>query len=151
MELVPVTKKPGTEPASKSTGKETVAESESSTEIGTVDHSKHGMGVPAPETGEGEPSSRFTVSPERQQMIGVRTEPVGISRMEKSIRTIGRVTLDETRTEQIHTKFSGWIDKLYVDYTLQHVKKGDPLFSIYSPELVSTQQEYLLALRFGLV
>ncbi len=147
MELVPVTKKPGTEPASKSTGKETMAESESSTEIGTVDHSKHGIGVPAPETGEGEPSSRFTVSPERQQMIGVRTEPVEIRRMEKSIRTVGRVTLDETRTEQIHTKFSGWIDKLYVDYTLQHVKKGDPLFSIYSPELVSTQQEYLLALR----
>jgi multidrug efflux pump subunit AcrA (membrane-fusion protein) len=80
-------------------------------------------------------------------MIGVRTEPVEIRQMEKSIRTVGRVTLDETRTEQIHTKFSGWIDKLYVDYTLQHVKKGDPLFSIYSPELVSTQQEYLLALR----
>ena len=149
MELVPVTKKSGTEtgPASKSTEKETVAKSESSTETGTIDHSKHGIGVPAPESREGEPSSRFTVSPERQQMIGVRTEPVEIRQMEKSIRTVGRVTLDETRTEQIHTKFSGWIDKLYVDYTLQHVKKGDPLFSIYSPELVSTQQEYLLALR----
>jgi multidrug efflux pump subunit AcrA (membrane-fusion protein) len=67
--------------------------------------------------------------------------------IDKTIRTVGRVTLDETKVEQIHTKFSGWIDKLYVDYTLEHVKKGDPLFSIYSPELVSTQQEYLLALR----
>jgi multidrug efflux pump subunit AcrA (membrane-fusion protein) len=149
MDLIPVTKKSGpeTEPPSGSTEKETGAESESSSEMGTMDHSKHGIGVPAPEKGEGEPSSRFTVSPERQQMIGVRTEPVEIRQMEKSIRTVGRVTLDETRTEQIHTKFSGWIDKLYVDYTLQHVKKGDPLFSIYSPELVSTQQEYLLALR----
>jgi len=149
MELVPVTKKSGTgtEPASKSAEKETRAGAESSAETGTVDHSRHGIGVPAPDKGEGEPSSRFTVSPKRQQMIGVRTEPVEIRPMEKSIRTVGRVTLDETRTEQIHTKFSGWIDKLYVDYTLQHVKKGDPLFSIYSPELVSTQQEYLLALR----
>ncbi|MGH7892074.1 MAG: efflux RND transporter periplasmic adaptor subunit, partial [Thermodesulfobacteriota bacterium] len=60
---------------------------------------------------------------------------------------VGRVTLDYTRTEQVHTRFSGWIDKLYADYTYQHVEKGDPLFSIYSPELVSTQQEYLLALR----
>ena len=149
MELIPVTKKSGpeTETPSGSTGKETSAESSSSSEMGTMDHSKHGKGVPAPETGEGQSSSRFTVSPERQQMIGVRTEPVGIRPMEKSIRTVGRVTLDETRTEQIHMKFSGWIDKLYVDYTLQHVKKGEPLFSIYSPELVSTQQEYLLALR----
>ena len=120
MELVPVTKKSGpeTEPPSGSTEKETRAESESSSEMGTVDHSKHGIGVPAPDKREGEPSSRFTVSPERQQMIGVRTEPVEIRQMEKSIRTVGRVTLDETRTEQIHTKFSGWIDKLYVDYTL---------------------------------
>lgn len=149
MELIPVTKKSGpeTETPSGSTGKETSAESSSSSEMGTMDHSKHGKGVPAPETGEGQSSSRFTVSPERQQMIGVRTEPVGIRPMEKPIRTVGRVTLDETRTEQIHMKFSGWIDKLYVDYTLQHVKKGEPLFSIYSPELVSTQQEYLLALR----
>ncbi|MCL4245536.1 MAG: efflux RND transporter periplasmic adaptor subunit [Candidatus Dadabacteria bacterium] len=149
MELIPVTKKSGpeTEPPSGSTEKETSAESASSSEMGTMDHSKHGIGVPAPGTGEGQSSSRFTVSPERQQMIGVRTEPVETRRMEKTIRTVGRVTLDETKTEQIHTKFSGWIDKLYVDYTLEHVKKGDPLFSIYSPELVSTQEEYLLALR----
>jgi Cu(I)/Ag(I) efflux system membrane fusion protein len=124
-----------------------MAESELPAKMGTVDHSKHGIGVPAPERGEGELSSRFTVSPERQQLIGVKTEPAAMRSLDKTIRTVGRVTLDETRTEQIHTKFSGWIDRLYVDYTLEHVKKGDPLFSIYSPELVSTQQEYLLALR----
>lgn len=149
MDLIPVTKKSGpeTEPPSGSTEKETRAESESSTDMGTMDHSKHGIGVPATETREGESKSQFTVSPERQQIIGVRTEPVTIRTMDRSIRTVGRVTLDETRIEQIHTKFSGWIDELYVDYTLEHVQKGEPLFSIYSPELVSTQEEYLMALR----
>lgn len=112
-----------------------------------MDHSKHGMGVPQAPEKQGEEKSVFTVSPERQQLIGVKTEPVEMRSMDKTIRTVGRVTLDETKTEQIHTKFSGWIDKLYVDYTLEHVRKGEPLFSIYSPELVSTQQEYLLALR----
>lgn len=149
MDLIPVTKKSGpeTEPLSGSTEKETRAESESSTDMGTMDHNMPGMEMPAPGTGEGKPSSQFTVSPERQQLIGVKTEPVTIRSMDKSIRTVGIVKIDETKIEQIHTKFSGWIDNLYVDYTFQHVSKGDPLFSIYSPELVSTQEEYLLALR----
>lgn len=151
MELVPVMKKTGpeTEPNSGNQEKETTAESESTTGTGTMDQSMPGMEMPAPapEPGKGESRSQFTVSPERQQLIGVKTEPVAMRSMDKSIRTVGRVTLDETKITQINTKFSGWIDKLYVDYTLQHVNKGDPLFSIYSPELVSTEQEYLLALR----
>ena len=149
MDLVPVMKKTGpeTEPTSGNQEKETTAESKSSTDMGTMDHSMQGMEMPAPETGKGESRSQFKVSPERQQLIGVKTEPVAMRSMDKSIRTVGRVTLDETKITQINTKFSGWIDKLYVDYTLQQVNKGDPLFSIYSPELVSTEQEYLLALR----
>ncbi len=153
MELIPVMKKTGpeSEPPAGNAEKETTAEPESSTETGTMDHSMPGMEMPAPapEPGKGESRSRFTVSPERQQLIGVKTEPVTVRNMDKSIRTVGRVTLDETKITQINTRFSGWIDKLYVDYTLQDVKKGDPLFSIYSPELVSTEQEYLLALRSG--
>jgi hypothetical protein len=151
MELIPVPKKPDTEtgpPSGNGKNEEEIrADNEKTSDTGAIDHSRHGTGVPPAPVKDGEPESGFTVSPERQQMIGVRTEPVEIRQMEKSIRTVGRVTLDETRTEQVHTRFSGWIDKLYVDYTLQHVKKGEPLFSIYSPELVSTQQEYLLALR----
>lgn len=91
--------------------------------------------------------STFTVSPERQQMIGVQTEPVSFHALEQVIRTVGRVELDETRIAYVHTKFSGWIDKVYANFTWQHVHKGDPLFSIYSPDLVSTQEEYLLALK----
>jgi len=104
-----------------------------------------GMGSGSKSMGSAE--STFIVSPERQQMIGVKTETVSIKPMTRKIRTVGMVELDETKIEHIHTKFSGWIDKVFVDYTFQHVKKGDPLFSIYSPDIVSTQEEYLLALK----
>lgn len=154
MKLIPVTKNQdaGKEPTASNDQMEQssgVGDEEMSGMEGMegMDHSKHGMGVPGAPEKQGDEKSVFTVSPERQQMIGVKTEPVEMRLMDKTIRTVGRVTLDETKTEQIHTKFSGWIDKLYVDYTLEHVRKGEPLFSIYSPELVSTQQEYLLALR----
>jgi len=79
--------------------------------------------------------------------MGSDLESIFIKSMTKKIRTVGMVELDETKIEYIHTKFSGWIDKVFVDYTFQHVKKGDPLFSIYSPDIVSTQEEYLLALK----
>jgi multidrug efflux pump subunit AcrA (membrane-fusion protein) len=105
------------------------------------------MGEAPTGTSDKEAKSTFIVSPERQQLIGVKTEPVTVRPMTKVIRTVGMVELDETKIEQIHTKISGWIDKVFVDYTWQHVKKGDPLFSIYSPELVSTEEEYLLALK----
>jgi membrane fusion protein, copper/silver efflux system len=153
MELFPVKKNQGQkmDPPSPDGGKEkqVTSDDESPGNMGTMDHSMPGMEMPAPApvTGKGESSSRFTVSLERQQLIGVKTEPAVMRSMDKKIRTVGRVTLDETKITKINTKFSGWIDKLYVDYTLEQVKKGDPLFSIYSPELVSTEQEYLLALR----
>ena len=91
--------------------------------------------------------SLFTVDPRRQQMIGVRTDAVATRRLDRTISTIGRVSLDERRITHVHTKFSGWINKVFVDYTWQHVRKGEPLFTIYSPELVSTQEEYLLAVK----
>jgi len=94
-----------------------------------------------------EEKSYFTVSLRRQQLIGVRTQPVAYRQFDKDIRTVGIVEMDETKIEHIHTKIIGWIDKVYVDYTWQYVKRGDPLFTIYSPELVSTQEEYLLALK----
>jgi RND family efflux transporter MFP subunit len=91
--------------------------------------------------------SLFTVDPRRQQMIGVRTESVSTRSLDREISTIGRVELDERRIVHVHTKFSGWIGKVFVDYTSQHVRKGEPLFTVYSPDLVSTQEEYLLALK----
>ncbi len=88
-----------------------------------------------------------TISAERRQVLGVRSEPVKKERLARRIRTVGRVAVDETRLRHIHTKFDGYVEQLYVDYTGKLVRRGERLLSIYSPELVATQQEYLLAHR----
>ncbi len=87
------------------------------------------------------------ISPQRQQLIGVKIGTVDMRPLEKVIRTVGRVDYDEKRIVTVSLKIGGWIEDLYVDFTGRYVKKGDPLLTIYSPELVSTQEEYLLALR----
>ena len=87
------------------------------------------------------------VSPERQQLIGVRIGTVEKRLLQKVIRTNGRVEFDEKRLATISPKIGGWIEELYVDFTGAPVKKGAPLLTLYSPELVSTQEEYLAALR----
>ncbi|MEW6672222.1 MAG: efflux RND transporter periplasmic adaptor subunit [Thermodesulfobacteriota bacterium] len=86
------------------------------------------------------------VSPERQQLIGVRFGKVEKRAMQKVIRTVGRIDYDEKRIGTASPKIGGWIDELLVDFTGQFVRKGEPLLTIYSPELVATQEEYLLAL-----
>jgi len=91
--------------------------------------------------------SAVTLSSERRALLGVRTEAVREARIDRTIRTVGRVAADERRLAHVHTKFEGYVERLYVDFTGKFVKKGDRLLSIYSPELVATQQEYLLALR----
>ncbi|MCI0691961.1 efflux RND transporter periplasmic adaptor subunit [candidate division KSB1 bacterium] len=83
----------------------------------------------------------------QQQLIGVQRDTVKVQPVAQTIRTVGHVTYDETRIATINLKFSGWIEKLYVDYTGQFVKQSQPLFDIYSPELVATQEEYLQTLR----
>jgi RND family efflux transporter MFP subunit len=88
------------------------------------------------------------ISPEKQQLTGVTYGRVEYRNLKKVIRTVAKLSYDETNIRYITTKFSGWIEKLYVDYTGKLVKKGEPLFEIYSPELVSAQEEYLLALKF---
>ena len=87
------------------------------------------------------------ISPQRQQLIGVKIGTVEIKPLEKVIRTVGRVDYDEKRIVTVSLKIGGWIEDLYVDFTGRFVRKGEPLLTIYSPELVSTQEEYLLALE----
>ncbi len=87
------------------------------------------------------------ISPARQQLIGVRTAAVTRRSLDSTIRATGTIAYDETRVTQIHTKVTGWIDQVYVDFVGKTVRRGQPLFTIYSPELVATQNEYLLALR----
>jgi RND family efflux transporter MFP subunit len=89
----------------------------------------------------------ITISPERRQVLGIRSAAVTKGRIVHRIRTVGTVSVDERRLRHIHTKYDGYVEHLYVDYTGKLVRRGEPLLAIYSPELVATQQEYLLAYR----
>lgn len=97
--------------------------------------------------GEKLPSSTIRIDPVTIQNMGVRIAPVERGVLQKSIRALGNVTYDETRIYAVNTKFDGWIEKLHVDFVGENVKKGQPLFQIYSPDLVAAQEEYLLALQ----
>lgn len=87
------------------------------------------------------------ITPQKQQLIGVETATVERQNIQRTINTVAQLQADETRIAHIHVKVNGWIDKVYVDFVGQLVKKGQPLFTLYSPDLVSTQQEYLIARR----
>jgi RND family efflux transporter MFP subunit len=89
------------------------------------------------------------ISPNMTQNIGVKTEKIKIRKLSRTIRTVGRLTYDERRVMHVHTKYAGWIEKLHVDYTGKKVNKGDLLMEVYSPVLVSTQEELLLALKYN--
>jgi len=93
------------------------------------------------------PPGTVQINPQKQQLIGVQYGEVLSQPLSKTIRTVGRLAYDETKIARIHTKIEGWIEKVYIDFTGKLVKKGQPLISLYSPELVSTQQEFLLAKR----
>jgi Cu(I)/Ag(I) efflux system membrane fusion protein len=97
--------------------------------------------------GGGEGDRGVYISPARQQLIGVRTAAVAERALEATIRTVGTLAYDETKVAQIHTKIAGWVEQLFVDYVGKPVRRGQPLFTVYSPELVSTQHEFLLALE----
>lgn len=83
----------------------------------------------------------------RQQLIGLKTAEVTEGPIGGAWRTAGRVAIDETRVRHVNLKVPGFVERIYVDFVGKKVKQGDPLFSIYSPELLSAQEEYLLALR----
>jgi Cu(I)/Ag(I) efflux system membrane fusion protein len=85
------------------------------------------------------------IDPVTIQNIGVRTERVERKTLTKTVRTVGIVDYDEKRVYHVNTKIEGWVEKLYVDFTGQKVNKDDYLLEIYSPKLVATQEEYLLA------
>ena len=93
------------------------------------------------------PPGTVKIAPDKQQLIGVRTGTVERESLVRTVRTTGQLTSDETKLAHIHVKVNGYIDKDYVDYIGQLVKKGQPLFTLYSPDLVATEEEYLIAKR----
>src|SRR3989338_1090669 len=88
------------------------------------------------------------IDPATVKSINVRTEKVIKKPLHRSIRTTGRIDYDERKITHIHTKIQGWVEKLYIDFTGKEVNKGDVLLEIYAPELVTAQEEYLLALEY---
>lgn len=101
--------------------------------------------VPARETNTEPKLAPVELTPQRMQSIGVKTGLVQMKNIHDEIRTVGNVEVDETRLAYVQVRFSGWVQKVYADSTYQFVRKGQPLFTVYSPELVTTEQEYLLA------
>lgn len=99
------------------------------------------------ESDDGEVTGTVKIDPVVVQNIGVRTAKAKQESISRTIRAVGRVDFDEESMARLHPKVEGWIEDIRVDKTGQHVSKDDILLSIYSPKLVSTQQEYLLALN----
>lgn len=85
------------------------------------------------------------ISPDKVQKLGVKTELAEMREMVSTVRAVGKFQIDERRLYTVTTKFEGYIEKLYVNASSQPVKRGQPLMQIYSPELVSAQEEYLIA------
>lgn len=94
-----------------------------------------------------EPRVGLSIDLRRQQLIGVRLARVERRRVARSTRSVGLVRYDETRLSDVNLKVEGWIEELFVDYTGQPIRRGQRLFTLYSPDLISTQTEYLLALK----
>jgi Cu(I)/Ag(I) efflux system membrane fusion protein len=88
------------------------------------------------------------ISTDSQKLIGVRSIEAVVKPVTKVIRTVGRIEYDERRISTVNTKYEGWIEKLYVNFTGRPVKKGERLADIYSPELFATQQELINAVRW---
>jgi RND family efflux transporter MFP subunit len=110
--------------------------------------------APAPGAGGGERRAAepqetalapIQLSPQRMQSIGLQTGIVACKQVQSELRSVGSVQVDERRLAYVQTRFAGWIRRLYVAATGEFVRRGQPLFTIYSPDLVATEQEYLLA------
>jgi Cu(I)/Ag(I) efflux system membrane fusion protein len=101
-----------------------------------------GMGAAAPSS-----SAAVAIPAVTRQLIGVRSEPVAYGTLEQEIRTVGIVDYDERSLTQVNLKVSGWVRQVFVDSIGRPVRKGEPLLTLYSPDLLATQDEYLVALK----
>jgi membrane fusion protein, copper/silver efflux system len=100
---------------------------------------------PSPPASVQTPLAPVQLSPERLQSIGVQFGEVKREPVQDEIRVTGNVAIDETRLSYVQTRFSGYIDRVFADATYKYVRRGQPLFTIYSPELATAEREYLVA------
>lgn len=103
------------------------------------DHQAHNHAAAAAPAGY----APVAVDPARLQLLGIQTAPVTRQTINREIRTVGIVQADETRTAHVHVKFDGFIEQIYANYTGRLVRKGQPLFKVFSRELLAAEQEYI--------
>lgn len=89
----------------------------------------------------------ITLDAQQQAQIGLKTAEAKHQHFGGALRAAGRFAFDETRVHHIHTRFEAYVEQVYADFTGKFVRKGEPLLSLYSPELYAAQQEYLIALQ----
>ncbi len=106
-----------------------------------------GMDYVAVYEGEEQSGTALVFSTDKVQKMGVQSEAATMRILDQRLRVTGRIAIDEQRTYMISPKFSGWVEQLYVNSTGQAVKKGQMLFDVYSPDLVTAQREHELALQ----
>jgi multidrug efflux pump subunit AcrA (membrane-fusion protein) len=156
MDLVPISEDHGVEsdatpPKTKTVWRSTMNPGEVSDRPG-----KDSMGmdlvaeeIPVDSGGSGSEVSglaKIRMNVQKRQLIGVRTAPVTKKAFERTLRAVGRVVADETRLRQVTTKIDGYVERLYANAVGEVVRKGQPLLEIYSPELLASQNEYLVAI-----
>ena len=100
---------------------------------------------PEPATEHASDRAAVRIPRAKQQLIGVKTEEVGAMPFTRVVRAVARLTYDETRLRHVHTKIGGFVEVLHANATGELVRRGEPLLEIYSPELLASQQEYLVA------
>ena len=104
-----------------------------------------GMGASDPTSMQNMVPGTVMLNPSTEQLIGVRYAEVRRMDLKRTLRTVGLIQMDEEKISRVHVKIAGWIEKVDLDYVGKLVKKGQPLFTLYSPDLVSTEDEYLIA------
>jgi Cu(I)/Ag(I) efflux system membrane fusion protein len=116
-----------------------------------VDHSAHqaaaSAGAQSAHAGHApHDMAEVVVADDRRQLLGVRTVEIGVRPLVREIRTVGVVSADERRVRRIQSRVSGWVEQLFVTYTGERVRIGQPFLAVYSPELFASQREFVLSL-----
>jgi RND family efflux transporter MFP subunit len=104
-------------------------------------------GAAPPENAPAMPMGAIQISPEKQQLIGVQFGQVEYTSASETLRAVGKVAMDETQVVRVHPKVEGWIERVHVDFIGAPVRQGQPLLTLYSPEMLASQKEYLLSLK----
>lgn len=108
---------------------------------------KNMQGMESMKGGSSAPAGAVVIPAVARQLIGVRNAPAAYRALEQEIRTVGTVDVNERGLTQVTLKVSGWIKDVFVNSVGRPVRRGEPLFTLYSPDLLVTQDEYLLALK----